>query len=235
MTTHFRTCPLCEAMCGLEIETDGERVTRVRGDRADVWSKGFLCTKGAALGELHHDSDRIRVPMVRNGDEWREVTWPEAFARCEQLLNPVVAAHGMSAVTVYMGNPNVHSYSLSRYSGAIPALGGIKVTWSAGTVDQWPKNVVCAQLFGGAWSIPIPDVAHTDLLVIMGAKTSVRRRHRSMPSCAPHQATSSWLMRTFSATCPVCARGWPSPAHHWCSSVGGTSARTTRGCTTCPH
>jgi hypothetical protein len=50
MTTHFRTCPLCEAMCGLEIETDGARVTRVRGDRADVWSKGFLCTKGAALG-----------------------------------------------------------------------------------------------------------------------------------------------------------------------------------------
>ncbi|HUP73960.1 MAG TPA: molybdopterin-dependent oxidoreductase [Acidimicrobiales bacterium] len=169
MTTHFRTCPLCEAMCGLEIETDGDRVTRVRGDRADVWSKGFLCTKGAALGELHHDPDRIRVPMVRDGDEWREVTWPEAFARCEALLTPVVAEHGMGAVTVYMGNPNVHSYSLSRYSGAVPALAGIKVTWSAGTVDQWPKNVVCAQLFGGAWSIPIPDVARTDLLVIMGA------------------------------------------------------------------
>ena len=169
MATHFRTCPLCEAMCGLEIETDGERVTRVRGDRADVWSKGFLCTKGAALGELHHDPDRIRVPMVRDGDEWREVTWPEAFARCEELLRPVVTAHGMGAVTVYMGNPNVHSYSLSRYSGAIPGLAGIKVTWSAGTVDQWPKNVVCAQLFGGAWSIPIPDVARTDLLVVMGA------------------------------------------------------------------
>src|SRR5688572_16662411 len=169
MTTHFRTCPLCEAMCGLEIETDGDRVTRVRGDRADVWSKGFLCTKGAALGELHHDPDRIRVPMVREGAEWREVTWAEAFARCEELLTPVVAEHGMGAVTVYMGNPNVHSYSLSRYSGAVPGLAGIKTTWSAGTVDQWPKNVVCAQLFGGAWSIPIPDVAHTDLLVIMGA------------------------------------------------------------------
>ena len=169
MTTHFRTCPLCEAMCGLEIETDGDRVTRVRGDRADVWSKGFLCTKGAALGELHHDPDRIRVPLVRDGDEWREVTWPEAFARCEELLTPVVAEHGIGAVTVYMGNPNVHSYSLSRYSGAVPGLAGINVTWSAGTVDQWPKNVVCAQLFGGAWSIPIPDVARTDLLVIMGA------------------------------------------------------------------
>ncbi len=169
MATHFRTCPFCEAMCGLEIETDGLQVTRVRGDRADVWSKGFLCPKGASIGELHHDPDRLRAPMVRTGDEWREVGWDEAFARCEELLAPVVAEHGIDAATVYIGNPNVHNYSLSRYVGAIPGFGGVKVMWSAGTVDQWPKNLVCAQLFGGAWKIPIPDVANTDLLVVMGA------------------------------------------------------------------
>jgi anaerobic selenocysteine-containing dehydrogenase len=169
MATHLRTCPLCEAMCGLEIETEGDQVVRIRGDREDVWSKGFLCPKGASLGQLHHDPDRLRAPMVRDGEEWREVTWDEAFARCEELLHRVVAEHGRDAVTVYLGNPNVHSYSLSRYSGAVPGLGGIKVVWSAGTVDQWPKNLVCAQLYGGAWSIPIPDVANTDLFVIMGA------------------------------------------------------------------
>jgi anaerobic selenocysteine-containing dehydrogenase len=169
MTTHFRTCPLCEAMCGLEINVEGDRVTRVRGDRQDVWSRGFLCAKGASLGELHHDPERLRAPMVRDGSAWREVTWPEAFARCEELLAPVVAEHGIGAVTVYIGNPNVHNYSPSRYSGAVPGLGGIRITWSAGTVDQWPKNVVCAQLFGNAWAIPVPDVARTDLLVIMGA------------------------------------------------------------------
>ena len=84
--THFRTCPLCEAMCGLEIQTKGDQVTRVRGDRDDVWSKGYLCPKGSSLGQLHHDPDRLRVPMVRDGDEWREVSWDEAFARCEELL-----------------------------------------------------------------------------------------------------------------------------------------------------
>ena len=171
MATHFRTCPLCEAMCGLEIEVEGDRVTRVRGDRADVWSKGFLCPKGASIGQLHHDPDRIREPMVRDPEtgEWREVGWDEAFARCEELLAPVIAEHGIEAVTAYLGNPNVHSYSLSRFSGAVPGLAGMKVLWSAGTVDQWPKNLVCAQLFGGMWKIPIPDVANTDLFVVMGA------------------------------------------------------------------
>jgi anaerobic selenocysteine-containing dehydrogenase len=118
--THLRTCPLCEAMCGLEIQTKGDRVTRVRGDRDDVWSKGYLCPKGAALGHLHHDPDRLRAPMVREGDQWREVSWDEAFARCEELLHPIVQEHGIAAVTAYIGNPAVHNYSLSRYTGAMP-------------------------------------------------------------------------------------------------------------------
>ena len=156
-------------MCGLEIETEGDRVVRVRGDRQDVWSHGFICPKGASLGHLHHDPDRLRVPMIREGETWKEATWDEAFARCEQLLRPVIAEHGIEAVTVYIGNPTVHNYSLSRYSGALMAFSGMTVTWSAGTVDQWPRNLVSAQLYGNAWSIPIPDVERTDLLVIMGA------------------------------------------------------------------
>jgi anaerobic selenocysteine-containing dehydrogenase len=156
-------------MCGLEIETEGDRVVRIRGDRSDVWSKGFLCPKGAALGQLHHDPDRLRAPMVRDGDEWHEVSWDDAFRRCEELLHGVVAEHGIGSVTAYMGNPNVHSYSLSRFSGAVAGLGGITTIWSAGTVDQWPKNLACAQVYGGAWSIPIPDVANTDLFIVMGA------------------------------------------------------------------
>jgi anaerobic selenocysteine-containing dehydrogenase len=156
-------------MCGLEIQTTGDRVTRIRGDRDDVWSKGYLCPKGSALGRLHDDPDRIRTPMVREGDRWREVSWDEAFRRCEELLQPIIAQDGIAAVTAYIGNPTVHNYSLSRYSGAIPALSRMPVIWSAGTVDQWPKNLACASLFGNAWAIPIPDVARTDLFVVMGA------------------------------------------------------------------
>ena len=107
--------------------------------------------------------------MVRDGDEWREVTWDEAFARCEELLRPIVEEHGIAAVTAYIGNPTVHNYSLSRYTGAVAGIPRLPVVWSAGTVDQWPKNLACAQLFGNPWSIPVPDIARTDLFVVMGA------------------------------------------------------------------
>ncbi|HKZ24726.1 MAG TPA: hypothetical protein VJ398_02940, partial [Acidimicrobiia bacterium] len=63
--TAFRTCPLCEATCGLEIEIENEKVKRIRGDRADPFSKGFICPKGSTLKQLHEDPDRLRSPMVR--------------------------------------------------------------------------------------------------------------------------------------------------------------------------
>ncbi|TFG70905.1 MAG: hypothetical protein E4H22_05295, partial [Solirubrobacterales bacterium] len=52
-TVDYRTCPLCEATCGLQIELDGREVTKVRGDADDVFSRGFICPKGASLAELH--------------------------------------------------------------------------------------------------------------------------------------------------------------------------------------
>ena len=58
--TALRICPLCEAVCGLKIKLadDGE-VTDVRGDEDDPFSKGFICPKGASLGRLDEDPDRL--------------------------------------------------------------------------------------------------------------------------------------------------------------------------------
>ncbi len=79
-TVHKRTCPLCEAMCGLDISVENDRVTKIRANPNDVWSRGYICPKGTTLGHLHHDPDRLRAPMVRRGDAWHEVSWQEAFA-----------------------------------------------------------------------------------------------------------------------------------------------------------
>ncbi|MEY2452863.1 MAG: hypothetical protein QOD92_2437 [Acidimicrobiaceae bacterium] len=168
---HLRTCPLCEAMCGLEVHVEDDRVALIRADRDDVWSKGFLCPKGTTLGHLHHDPDRLRTPVVRDRatDTWHEVSWDDAFRRCTELLSPVIAEHGITAVTAYVGNPLAHAFSLSRYIGILIGMSGIPMIYSPGTVDQWPKNVSSYLMYGGMWTIPVPDIRRTDLFVIMGA------------------------------------------------------------------
>lgn len=169
MSVHLRTCPLCEAMCGLEVTVENGRVTRVTPDERDVWSRGYICPKGAVLGDLHEDPDRLRAPLVREGDSWRTVSWPEAFRVAEQKLHAVLERHGKDAVATYIGNPTAHNFSLSRYVGPFMAFSGITQVYSAGTVDQWPKNLVCALMYGGMWAIPVPDLDRTSYLLMLGA------------------------------------------------------------------
>jgi anaerobic selenocysteine-containing dehydrogenase len=108
--TKLHTCTLCEAMCGLEIHVEDDRVALIRPDREDVWSHGYICPKGTTLGRLHDDPDRLRQPVVRDGTGWREVSWSEAFETCERLLQPVIEKYGIGAVTAYVGNPTAHNF-----------------------------------------------------------------------------------------------------------------------------
>jgi anaerobic selenocysteine-containing dehydrogenase len=156
-------------MCGLEIHVEDGRVANIRGNRDDVWSRGHLCPKGVSLGALHDDPDRIRRPLIKVEGRWQEVSWDAAFRRCTELLTPVIRKHGIGAVTAYTGNPLAHSFSLARYAGVLMGMSGMPVTYSPGTVDQWPKNLSSHLMYGLWWNFPVPDIERTDLMVIMGA------------------------------------------------------------------
>lgn len=168
--TAFRTCPLCEALCGLELTLDGSgRVTRVRGDEHDPFSKGFVCPKGATLGSLDGDPDRLAEPLVRKGAEHVAVSWDEAFEAVRTGLAEVVERHGRDAVAVYFGNPTAHSVAGPLYVGALVKALGTRNLYSASTADQMPKHVACGHLFGDPLAIPVPDLDRTDHLLMLGA------------------------------------------------------------------
>ena len=167
--TAYATCPLCEATCGLEIRFDGDTVAGIRGDSEDAFSHGFICPKGASIKALHEDPDRLRVPLVRRDGELVEATWDEAFEEIDRRLTPILEAHGRDAVAAYLGNPSAHSFSFVTYGRVLMKALGSKNIYTASTVDQMPKQVSSALMFGGGLSVPVPDVDRTDHLLILGA------------------------------------------------------------------
>ncbi|SPF01421.1 molybdopterin oxidoreductase family protein [Streptomyces sp. MA5143a] len=167
--TALRICPLCEATCGLTLTIEGTRVTKARGDRDDVFSKGFICPKGASFGAADGDPDRLRTPLVRKDGELREATWAEAFDAVAAGLRPVVEAHGPHAVGVVLGNPNVHTMAGALYPPVLLAGLGTRSLFTASTVDQMPKHVSSGLLYGDAHAIPVPDLDRTDHLLLLGA------------------------------------------------------------------
>ncbi|MGB2466076.1 MAG: molybdopterin-dependent oxidoreductase, partial [Porticoccaceae bacterium] len=96
--THYRACNLCEAICGLEITTQGDQVLSIKGDKKDPLSRGFICPKGTAMADIYTDSDRLRKPVKRQGDGWAEISWQEAFDTVAEKLVAVQEQHGQNAV-----------------------------------------------------------------------------------------------------------------------------------------
>ena len=172
-TVAFRTCPLCEAGCGLEIALSGSTVTRIRGDRDDVFSQGYLCPKGSSLKALHEDPDRVRTPLVRRAGCHEKATWAEALAVVEQRLGEVISTHGRIALAAYVGNPNVHNLAGQLYLRPLLRALGTRNVFSASTVDQRPKEIAAALMFGAQLSVPVPDVDRTDHLLMLGANPYV--------------------------------------------------------------
>ena len=169
----YRTCPLCEASCGLEITLRptpaGEQVVRIRGDRDDVFSHGYICPKGSTLKQLHEDPDRLRRPVVKRDGVFVEVTWDEAFAEIERRLLPILDRDGRDACGVYLGNPNAHNLAALLYNKAVLRALGSGSVFSASTVDQRPKEISSALMFGGGLSVAVPDVDRTHHLLMLGA------------------------------------------------------------------
>ena len=169
MTVSFRTCPLCEATCGLAIEHEDGAVVKVRADAEDVFSRGFMCPKGVALKALHEDPDRVRVPLIKEHGTFRQASNDEAFGLIAERLVPLLDRHGRDACAVYLGNPSVHNLGfLTHIRAMLHALGSRNV-FSGSTLDQYPKQLSSALMFGSHLSVPVPDLDRTDFLLMLGA------------------------------------------------------------------
>lgn len=167
--TALRICPLCEATCGLTLTLDGAAVTGARGDREDVFSRGFICPKGAAFGQLDADPDRLRGPLVRRDGRLRDATWEEAYDAIAAAVPALVGEYGAQSAGVVLGNPNVHTMAGALYPPLLLKALGTRNLFTASTLDQMPKHVSSGLLFGDPFAIPVPDLDRTDFLLVLGA------------------------------------------------------------------
>lgn len=165
-------CNLCEAACGLLLTIEDGRVTRARGNPEDPLSRGHICPKGVALGDVHADPDRLRRPVRRIGEgeaaRWEEISWDDALDLVADRLAGVVREHGRDAVAVYLGNPNAHSLGSMTHGTALVKSLRTRNTFSATSVDQLPHQLVGHLLYGHQLLLPVPDIDRTSLFVVIG-------------------------------------------------------------------
>ena len=168
-STHYRTCNLCEAMCGVEVEINGDEVVSVRGDAQDVFSRGHICPKSTALKDLYDDPDRLKQPVRRVGDRWEPMSWDDAFEEVVDRIQKIQEEHGRDSVGVYLGNPNAHNFGTLVFGPPFLRSLGSKNRFSATSCDQLPLMMASYFMFGHQLLFPVPDVDRTDFMMLIGA------------------------------------------------------------------
>ncbi|MCK7594638.1 molybdopterin-dependent oxidoreductase [Pseudomarimonas salicorniae] len=166
---HFRACPLCEALCGLQISVEDGEATAIRGDAQDPFSRGHICPKGNAILDLEADPDRLRRPLRRRGKDFEEIGWDEALGEAGERLAAVQGRHGPDALAAYVGNPNVHHFGHLAYLPLLLRAFRSRNVFSASSVDQWPHQLVNWAMYGHQFLLPVPDIDHTDYFLMLGA------------------------------------------------------------------
>jgi anaerobic selenocysteine-containing dehydrogenase len=170
---HYRSCNLCEAICGIEITRQPDNGLKICGDKDDPFSRGYICPKAVALQDIHYDKDRLRYPVRRVGDGWQRIGWKEAFDEVSRNLKRINAQHGRSSIATYLGNPTVHNYGAILFApGFIRSL-KTRNRFSATSLDQLAHHLAAYLMFGHQLLLPVPDVDRTDFFLILGANPAV--------------------------------------------------------------
>lgn len=173
MRTEKTYCRICEAHCGLDVSLDGENVVAVKPDKSHPVSKGYACIKGAAIGELHHDPDRVNHPLKKVDGEWQRISWSQAISEIGGKLKTLQKEHGKRSIAHYTGNPTAFSMQNLLYSSSFMQALGSPNMFSSSSIDLNNKFHVSQAMYGMLDIHPVPDFAHCDFFMCLGSNPQV--------------------------------------------------------------
>ena len=173
VTTHYRNCHLCEAVCGLELKIKKGRIISVRGDKNDPLSQGYICPKGIAIKDMHTDPDRLRKPVRRTETGWKEISWDEALDYAAKGIVEVQKNHGDDAVADFIGNAYGTIYGIMTHIGYFRKTLNTRNSGSVASIDHISHLLPSSLMYGHQFLLPTPDLDRSEFVVIAGANPLV--------------------------------------------------------------
>lgn len=171
--THYRTCNICEAMCGIAIKYRETEVLSIKADKEDPFSRGHICPKAVAMQDFYADPDRLQAPIKRTDKGWEEISWDEAIAEISDNMHRIQTEYGKDAVGVYLGNPNAHNFGNALVLPQFIKALGTRNRYSSASADQLPHHMASNYMFGAGMVIPVADIDRTDFMMIIGGNPVV--------------------------------------------------------------
>ncbi len=162
------TCCLCAVNCGLEVQTEGNRITKTRPDKDSPRSQGYACRKGLSISYFQDHGDRLTHPLKRVGERFERISWEQATTEIAAKLKKIVDAHGPKSLAL-MGGAGLGDHLGAPFaSGLLHGLGS-KYHYTALSQELTGYFFIQGEAYGRQAMHPFPDVEHTDVLVLWGS------------------------------------------------------------------
>jgi len=184
---HYRTCHLCETMCGISIEHEGGKILSIKGDPQHVLSKGEICSKPIGLQDIHIDPDRLHKPMKKVNGKFIEISWNEAFNETTSQLAAIQRKHGNNAVATYQGRSTAHNIGALLTVHPLRQVANTQNTYTGSTVDQQPHNFVWYFMLGHQFMATVPNIDKTDYFLLLGSNPKVSNGAMMSTGANPHK------------------------------------------------
>jgi anaerobic selenocysteine-containing dehydrogenase len=134
-------CIICSLNCGLEVQTEGQRIIRIRGDKAHPASQGYVCEKSQRMDHYQNGADRLDSPLRRRPDgSYERIDWDTAIREIAAKLQAIKAAHGGETILHYGGGSQGNHLGATYAESTLKALG-----------VRYRSNALAQEKTGEAW------------------------------------------------------------------------------------
>lgn len=161
------SCVLCAQNCGLEVEIQDNKIVKVKGDKDNPRSQGYVCVKGINIAHHHDHEGRLLYPLKKTPEGFVRISWETAFAEISEKLKSIIATHGPESY-VYVGGGGQGCH--------VDAAFGVSLMKKLGS--HYHYNPLGQELTGHFWvggkmvgrqnRFLIPDEARSDMILAVG-------------------------------------------------------------------
>ena len=167
---HKTSCVMCAQNCGLEVKVEDNKMVKVRPDKDNPRSQGYVCRKGLQVAHHQHHAQRLTHPLKRVGNDFEQISWDQAISEIAAKLSAIVKTHGPKSFA-YMGGGGQGCHFEAAFG--VRLLRGMGSHYHYNALGQeltghfwaWGRATGRQYLFGG------PDHHNTDVL-LAGAGTA---------------------------------------------------------------
>jgi anaerobic selenocysteine-containing dehydrogenase len=175
-TWHKTACSLCYVNCGIEVLTDADAdaraITRVRGDKDNPRTQGYLCQKAQRLTWYGNHNDRLGTPLRRRPDGTHEpISWDQALTEIATQLTTIKqedTAANRPGSMAYVGGGGQGNHSGGGYGFALRKWMNSTRFFGALSQEKTGDFWVNGKMFGGQTNHTAEGVEDCDLLLVIG-------------------------------------------------------------------